>query len=41
MVHLEIAFVCFSEIIFLKKYVNRLIKKVEAYFQISEKILQL
>ena len=41
MVHLEIAFACFSEILFLKKYVNGLIKKVEVYFQITEKILQL
>ena len=31
-VHLEIAFVCFSEIIFLNKYVNGLIKKIEVYF---------
>ena len=40
-VHLEIAFVYFSEIIFLKKYVNGLIKKVNVYFQITGKILQL
>ena len=34
-------FLCFSEIIFWKKYVNGLIKKVYMYFQITGKILQL
>ena len=34
-------FSCFSEIIFWKKYVNGLIKKVKVYFPITEKMLQL
>ena len=41
MAHLEIVLLCFSEIIFRKKYLNGLIKKVKVYFQITGKILQL